>query len=199
MYRIMKKKGNTVWAYQLNQNHPVLSQLMSEGKLRKKEEGLYEVMSQEAFLGESNRGQLVREDDYIKINEDGYPYPNESEFFEKNHHHIAGDCYEQIPREYAAWDLCEPMCEEVVYLMREKGLVIDRKDPERCFTARLWDTVESAPEDAVIIFYDIFRDDSGKILDIRYNFIIRKEFENTYQIIRNEEGLRFPTICTEMK
>ena len=79
----------------------------------------------------------------------------------------------------------EPMCEEILFLMKEKGLVIKPDDYDHYFTAPLFGTVESAARNAVIVFYSISRNDSGCISDIDFNFVARDEFGRTYSIIED--------------
>ena len=69
--------------------------LIREGAIKKRQDGTYELFSQEAVNG---TGEIAKAGDYFKVDiVDGrhYPYPNSKQFFEENHIHIAGDEYEQ--------------------------------------------------------------------------------------------------------
>ena len=46
-----------------------------------------------------------------------------------------------------------------------------------------WGTEETAAKDAIIVFYQIQRDDRGKIIKIDFNFVGKSEFDKTYQIV----------------
>lgn len=181
MFKVIKKKGIVRKAYKLGDNNAVLSELIKEGKIVPVYGGeKYEVFSQEAVNGGSGSGQIANKGDWIKIDSANCPYPNERVEFEKNHKHIAGDEYEEIPQELNAWSAEEPISEEIAFLIREKGLVLDEGNPQRYFTAPLWGTIESADKDAVLIFYNISYDENGRIKDASFNFIEKTEFEMKY-------------------
>lgn len=180
MIRIQKRHGKKVLAYQLGSQSPALQQLVKEGRLIACPDGSFEVMSQEAVHG---KGEKAFPGDFVKIDAQGYPYPNSKTFFENNHRHLQGDEYEQIPRPLEAWPASEPVCEEVRFLVEHKGLVIDPRHPDRYLTAPLWGTLESATRDAVVVFYHIQRDESGAIVDADFNFVARSVFETEYEIV----------------
>lgn len=177
---MIKKSGKKVKAYRLGDRHPVLEELMSRGQIKKTADGRYEVFSLEAVRAGSGRGEIAQAGDYVKIDGEGFPYPNDCDFFRKNHRRISGDEYEQLPVMLDAWDAEEPMSEEIRFLMERKGLEIHEETPENYFRAPLWGTEESAAKDAVVVFYHIDRDENGEIADAGYNFVCRSEFDRTY-------------------
>lgn len=183
MMHVVKKKGTIVSAYRLGANHPVLEELCREGKLLPRQDGTWEVFSREVLASGCGRGEIARNGDYIKLDSSGTPYPNPADFFARNHRHLEGDRYEQLPRILAAWTVQEPMCEEIRFLMEHKQLTISPDTPERYFTAPLWGTVESAARDAVILFYSITRNLDGSVRDADFNFVVRSEFDKTYDVI----------------
>jgi len=183
MFNVVKKKGTKLFAYRLGESHPVIDRLVSEGKIIPREDGAFEILSQEAYNGGSGKGQLAYTGDYVKIDSSGFPYPNCAEFFSANHRLVSGDEYEQIPKPLAAWTTDEPMCEEIQFLIEQKGLVIAENDDAHYFTAPLWGTIESAAKDSVVIFYCIERDCRGNITDAEYNFVVRDEFDRTYDVV----------------
>ncbi|MBQ1685133.1 MAG: hypothetical protein II072_06450 [Clostridia bacterium] len=185
MKTVIKNKGKTVCAYKLGTDDGLLTELIKNGKLIPLENGDYEVMSQEAISGSTGKGQLAHTGDYIKIDSSGCPYPNTAEFFEQNHRHIEGCTYEQIPKPLKAWLFGEPMCEEILFLMQKKGLVIRPDDYDHYFTAPLFGTVESAARSAAIVFYSILRNELGGLLDIEFNFVARDVFDKTYSFIED--------------
>lgn len=177
------KKPIRLNAYRLGEQHPVIDRLISEGKLTPLEDGTFEIVTRESDAGVSGKGEIARKGDYIKFDAGGFPYPNGAEFFQQSHRRLGENEYEQISKPLKAWDVREPMCEEIQFLIEHKGLVISEADEQRYFTAPLWGTVESAAKDSVIIFYSIERDESGKIADASFNFVVRCEFDKTYEII----------------
>ncbi|MDY5001849.1 MAG: hypothetical protein SO122_05250, partial [Eubacteriales bacterium] len=104
-------------------------------------------------------------------------------FFQKNHRHIEGDEYEQIPKPLLAWSIDEPVSKEVAFLILHKDLVLDLTSHDKFFTAPLWGTIESSPRDSVLVFYSVTRDDDGSIVDADFNFVARDVFEKTYSVI----------------
>lgn len=183
MYKIKKRDGKTVEAYRLGDDSPTLCALIDRGKLVKTSGHRWEVFSQEAVRGGSGHGQTAQDGDYIKIDSQGYPYPNTKAWFEKSHRPTGPDLYEQIPQPLDAWDASEPPCAEIDFLCREKGLVLNDADPEHYFTAPLWGTMESADRNAVLVFYSITRAADGIITDADYNLVARDEFEKTYTVL----------------
>lgn len=182
MFRVIKNKLTVSTAYRLGEPHPALDDLIRRGRLVPLGGGAYEVFSQEAEAGGAG-GQLAHDGDYIKIDSALCPYPNTREFFEANHRPIGGDLYEQLPKPLWAWAFPHPVGEEMLFLMRHKGLVIDPFNYSRYFTAPLYGTVESAARNAVIVFYQIERGEDGRITDAIFNFVERGEFNKTYSIL----------------
>lgn len=182
MKKVVKKQRENVKAYQLGKRNPVLDNLIEEGKIIPLSETKFEIMSREAANGNTGHGQIAKKGDYIKIDSEGYPYPNESEWFKLNHRWIQGNEYEQIPQLLYAWAADQPICTEIEFLIREKGLIIKKDDDAHYFTAPLWGTIESAPKTAVIIFYSIVRNDTGEIIDADFNFVSEEEFIKNYEV-----------------
>lgn len=185
MLKAVKKHGKMIHAYRLGSPSSVLDQLIRERKLIHRPDGSFEVLSREAVAGGSGHGEIAHAGDYIKIDSEGFPYPNSASFFEERHVRLncEDDTYEQIPAPVAAWTAAEPVSEEIKYLQDKKGLSINQSDENRYFTAPLWGTIETAPADAVIVFYSIDRDRQGKIINADFNFVIREEFERQYEIL----------------
>ena len=172
--------GNIVLAYELGKGSYAENKFVSSGKLRVLSDGKYEVFSREAINGS---GEIAQVGDYIKIDSCGFPYPNEREFFHSNHKYLEGDRYEQIPKPLNIWMINDDICPEIEYIIQQKGLVMNPDDPQKYFTAPLGGTLESAAQDAIIVFYDIQRDTNGNIMDATFNFVQKGEFERTYSWI----------------
>lgn len=174
----IQKKGKIVTAYQLGTpSCPVIAKLMQDKKILPLPNGQFEVMSRESVHG---NGEIARKGDFIKLDADGWPYPTTQEYFSKNHRHLSGDQFEQLPRPLKAWLADEEMCEEVSFLIKEKGLILNANDPLHYFNAPLWGTVESAARDAVLVFYSIQRDETGQLIDADFNFVNRAIFVREY-------------------
>lgn len=180
MRRAIKKSGKIVVAYELGKDSREIDKLIASGKIRRISEMQYEVFSQEAINGE---GEKADNGDFIKLDIAMNPYPNKRAFFLKNHRHIKGYEYEQIPKPVFIWQADEKMCSEVEFLVANKGLIIDDTCMKNYFSAPLWGTILSAARNAYIVFYEIQRNSDGDILDIDFNFVENKEFEITYHIL----------------
>lgn len=179
----VKSKKKIVKAYRLGAGSQMEAQLIREGAIRRREDGSYELFSQEAVNG---RGEAACTGDYFKVDTvDGrhYPYPNSREYFEENHIALGGDEYEQKSRPLAFWQASDPMCEEIRYLVDQGKLILKPEDPEHYFNAFLWGAWLSAARDAAVIFYSVDRDGTGGIADISFNFVAAKEFEESYEIL----------------
>lgn len=183
MRQIRKKEGKIIQAYCLGEDHPVIERLIGEGKIQPADVGRWRVFSQEA-----TEGEVAESGDYVKLDSSGMPYPNTRAFFLKNHRHISGDDYEQIPRWLNAWCLEDGMCPEVRFLIEHKGLVIDEESEEACFRAPLWGDLLSAAKDAVIVFYELEYDSGHEVVEADFNFVARNEFDRVY--LTREKSLR---------
>ena len=180
MLKAVKKEHRFVKAYRLSDRGDMIETLIREGRIKERDDGNFEVFSREAVHG---IGEVAAPDDFIKLDSEGYPYPNSAEFFLSNHIKVDGTTYEQIPRPIDIWTAQEPVCEEILFLIKEKGLVINESDPDRYFNAHLWGSDLSAGKDAIIAFYSLERNEQGDILDVDYNFIDRNEFDRIYRLI----------------
>lgn len=180
MIKVIKKKGNIIKAYRLSGKSPTIEKLIAEHRIVPLSDGRYEIFSQEAVNGGSGHGQVAASDDYIKIDSEGFPYPNNAFYFQENHKQISEDEYEQIPKPLNAWTAQEPMCKEVSFLIHEKGLVLDATNPDNYYSAVLWGTKEAAAKDAILIFYNILYNDDGSVRDAEFNFVKKEEFDRIY-------------------
>ena len=65
-------------------------------------------------------------------------------------------------------------------------MTIDENDYEHYFNAFLWGADLSAAKDATVLFIDIDRDEQGNIVDISFNFVTKKDFEESYSYCYEE-------------
>lgn len=173
---VAKNTGKTVCAYELGANTEVEAKLIEEGKIVVCDDGSYELFSSETVGAE--HGQLAKVGDFFKVDQKGNPYPNDREWFLSNHKHISGDEYEQIPKPLEAWTADQPIDDRIQFLIDSKGLVLNPNDPAKYFTAPLWGALETADAEATLIFYSVTRDDSGKVVDADFNFVMKEAFND---------------------
>ena len=182
MRQAMKSKKKIVKAYQLGIGSAMEQQLIAEGVIVLKDNGNYELFSQESVNG---TGEVANVGDYFKVDEiEGkhYPYPNAKAWFEENHIHLQGDEYAQLNKPLLIWQATNPECEEIDYLINNGKLTIKEDDDQHYFNAFLWGADLSAAKDATVIFYSIDRDEDGQITDISFNFIAKAQFEADYEL-----------------
>lgn len=177
--RRARKKKIEIQAYRLGEKSEMIDSLIKKGEIRVREDGSFEVFSRET---NGDSGEIAQRGDYIKLDSAGRVYPNEAAFFEKNHVHIKGDFYEQRSPDVLIWMYGDPIGEEIRYLIEQKKLTINEENPRQYFQAFLWGTQLSAAKDAVIVFYQITRNEDGEITDVDFNFVARDEFEKTYEL-----------------
>lgn len=186
MRTAIKNKKKIVTAYQLGTGTNMEKNLINEGSIRICEDGSYELFSKEAVNG---CGEIAKPGDYFKVSEaDGkfYPYPNDKAWFEENHTHLQGNEYEQKNKPLYIWQTSDPISEEIRYLLDNGKMTIDENDYEHYFNAFLWGADLSAAKDATVLFYDIDRDEQGNIVDISFNFVTKKDFEESYSYCYEE-------------
>ena len=179
MLTIIKKEGRLVEAYRLGDQGPEERQLLAEKKIRRAEDGTYELFSSESVNG---AGEIAETGDYFKIDAHGFPYPNKKAWFEANHTHISGNQYMQKPKPLKAWMDGMPVCEEITWLLEGGRLTINETDTQRYFQAFLYGAPLSAARDAVLVFYEVNRDKTGTIQEIDFCFVARDIFEQVYRI-----------------
>lgn len=177
---IMKNQGKKVSAYRLGDRSAMEQKMMQEGKMRRHEDGRYEVFSREAG---KESGEFASPGDYFKVDSSSCPYPNKKEWFENNHEKIGDGEYLQVPRMLEAWEAGEAMTPTADYLLRTGQLKLNEEDPDRYFEAELWGSVLTAPRDALLVIYEVTKDADGKILAVDFNFLARSEFEKNYHYV----------------
>lgn len=178
-----RKKERIVQAYCLGETHPKLDELIGKGYIRQIDEAHWRVFSREA-----SDGEIACSGDYIKVDSAGRPYPNDRMYFRMNHRHLGGDDYRQISRPLYVWDREEDMCKEVLFAIEHKGLVIDENSENACFRAPLWGDLQTAAEDAVIIFDEVKKALDQTIEDVSFHFVARDEFDRNYEEISESEA-----------
>ena len=179
----IKSKRKIVKAYPLGAGHPMEAALIAEGAIRLREDGSYELFSQEAVNGV---GQTAYAGDYFKFDTiDGkhYPYPNGREWFLENHIPLGGDEYEQQNKPLLIWQFGDEVIEEVRWLVDNGRLTLKPEDPAHYFNAFLWGADLSAASDATLVFYGVDRDERGAITGVNFNFVAKPEFDSSYTLL----------------
>lgn len=186
--RRARKKPVRVNAYRLGEQSEGLDRLIKEGLVSQSDDGTFEVHTMET---KDEKGETANAGDYVKLDAFGRPYPNKAEFFEKNHRHIDGDQYEQFPKDREVWMMGDAMCPEVEFLIKQGRLELHKEDPEHYFKGTGWGTKLTASSDAALVFYEIKRNAGGNIVDAEFNFVDRDTFEETYELIKDKEPVRY--------
>ncbi|MBO2517488.1 MAG: hypothetical protein CW338_09520 [Clostridiales bacterium] len=174
------KINTKVRAWELGAGTDMEREMTAQGRIVPFPDGTYEVFSQETTEG---KGQVARAGDFFKVDDSGYPYPNERECFLASHRPAGDGWYEQTARPLLIWRRGDPETEELRYLLDNGMLSLHPETPQRFFTARLWDTEETSPCDSILVFFDVERDGKGGITGIDFNFIIRGYFERNYRLL----------------
>ena len=64
-------------------------------------------------------------------------------------------------------------------------LRVDPDNPDRCFTASIWETEETAASDAVVVIFDTDRDAEGRVTGVNFNFVEIGYFNKHYRVIES--------------
>ena len=174
------KKNTKRQAWEFGAGSDMEKEMLRTGRIVAHPDGTFEVFTLETT---GDKGETARAGDYFKVDDRGVPCPNGREYFLDNHQHLEGDWYLQAARPLRIWRLGDPACEELSFLLDTGRLSIRPENPEHCFSASLWGTVETAPADAVIVFYSVERDTEGKISSVTFNFVDAGYFSTHYRII----------------
>ena len=174
------KTATRIQAWELGAGSNMEEEMLRKKKIIKHPDGTFELFSLEATEG---KGQIARPGDFFKVDNRGFPCPNERAFFLQNHQHLEDDWYLQTAHPLKIWRLDDPECEEIHFLQDNGFLRICPENPQRCFSAFIWGTIETAPADAIIIFYDVVRNPEGIITSIDFNFVNSSYFDTHYQVL----------------
>lgn len=175
---VIKREAPPVTACCLGEGSGLERELLARGLLARDGED-YRVFSREA-AGET--GQLALRGDFVKLDAGGFPYPNARADFLQNHRQTPAG-WVQVPVPLEAWAFGQPEMEALRWALTHGGLTLHADDAARFYRARLWGAELSAPRDAVLVFYRVERDEGGAIVDMRYNFVAREEFDKSYRIV----------------
>ncbi len=179
IFMFIQKKSALVRAWQLGAGSDTERSLIACGALRKEANGTYKVFSRES----PDHGQIARPGDYIKLDNGGFPYPNEAAWFEENHTHLDGDRYLQRSPVKEAWFIDETPSAAAAFLLENDLLQLNQHDPDHFFGAHLWGTYQTAPHTAVVVFDKIAREGST-VSAVDFHFITREEFRLSYEVVR---------------
>ena len=174
------KTVTQVRAWELGAGSEKEKEMLRCGKIIAHPDGIFELFTEESAEG---KGQMAKAGDYFKVNDRGFPCPNERKFFLSNHQHLEGEWYQQTARPLKIWRLGDPPCEELRFLLDRGILSICPENPVRCFSAFLWGTTETAAADAVIVFYHVEKDPGGAISQVDFNFVSAGYFRTHYRIL----------------
>lgn len=174
------KKNTKRQAWEFGAGSDMEQKMISSERIIRHPNGLYEVFSKEATEG---KGQMAHTGDYFKVDEEGFPSPCERDWFQKNHEHLEADWYLQKAKPLKIWRKGDDESEEIKFLIDNGALTINEENPARYFSAFLWGTMETAPSDAVIVFYSVNRDDNDKITSITFNFVDYGYFKENYSFL----------------
>jgi len=180
MSRYAVKKVTKRQAWELGAGSDMEKELILRGKILELSDGRYEVFSLESTEG---KGEIAFAGDFFTVDSRGFPSPSKRSWFLDNHKHLEGDWYIQDAKPLMIWCKEDPETEEMRYIIDSGKLHINTDDTGRCFSAELWGSTETAPSDAVIVFYEVARDEEGQITDVDFNFVDREYFENNYRVI----------------
>lgn len=183
----VRKKQKIVKAYSLaDLLDPMVKKMIEEKKIVPLKDGTFEVFSQEVIQAGSKHGELASSIDHFRLDSSNQPYPIHKNYFDSHYLPVSENDYQIAGIPTLAWDVNELMSEEIEFLLQNKGLVINKSDPNKYFQAPLWGTMEAADIHAKVLFYSIDRSDDGEIRDVNFNFITEDEFMETYEIIENQ-------------
>lgn len=167
-------------AWQLGAGSPMEQQMIREGRIVLREDGSYELYSQEAVNGS---GELAEKGDFFKVDSTGAPYPNSRERFLSTHCRIEGDAYLQQSSPVQVWMTGDPETEEIRWLLETGRLTLHPEDSSHYFQAFLWGAHLSAARDAVLVIYQCSRDEQGRLRDVEFNFVAASEFRRDYILL----------------
>ena len=174
------KESSRVQAWALGAGSVMEQEMIRCRKIVPRPGGIYEIFSREAT---GKTGQIASAGDFFKVDNYGFPHPWRKAAFLQQHQFLEGDWYQEAARRVKIWRLSDPVCEEIRFLLNRGILRIDPDNPDRCFTALIWGTEETAASDAVVVIFDTDRDAEGCVAGVHFNFIEIGYFNKYYRVI----------------
>ena len=176
------KESSRVQAWELGAGSVMEQEMIRCRKIVPRPGGIYEIFSREAT---GKTGQIASAGDFFKVDNYGFPHPWRKAAFLQQHQFLEGDWYQEAARRVKIWRLSDPVCEEIRFLLNRGILRIDPDNPDRCFTALIWGTEETAASDAVVVIFDTDRDAEGCVAGVHFNFIEIGYFNKYYRVIES--------------
>ena len=177
------KDASRIRAWELGAGSGMEQDMIRRGKIVPRPGGIYEIFSLEAT---GKTGQIAAAGDFFKVDDYGSPHPWRRAAFLQQHQPLEGDWYREAARQVRIWRLGDPVCEEIRFLLDRGILRVNPGDPDRCFTAFLWGTEETAASDAVVVIFDTDRDAEGRVAGVHFNFVEIGYFNQHYRITGSE-------------
>ncbi|MBQ6515085.1 MAG: hypothetical protein IJI09_10220 [Clostridia bacterium] len=176
------KESSRVQAWELGAGSVMEQEMIRCRKIVPRPGGIYEIFSREAT---GKTGQIASAGDFFKVDNYGFPHPWRKAAFLQQHQFLEGDWYQEAARRVKIWRLSDPVCEEIRFLLNRGILRIDPGNPDRCFTALIWGTEETAVSDAVVVILDTDRGAEGCITGVNFNFVEIGYFNKHYRVIES--------------
>ena len=176
------KESSRIRAWELGAGSATEQEMIRCGKIVARPGGIFEIFSREAA---GKTGQVAAAGDFFKVDDYGFPHPWKRAAFLQQHLFLEGDWYQEAARRVKIWRLADPVCEEIRFLLDHDILRIKPDDPERCFTALIWGTEETAASDAVVVIFDADRDTEGRVTGVHFNFVEIGYFNKHYRVIES--------------
>lgn len=175
-----KREDRLICAWQLGAGTEMEAKLLREGRIVLRKDGKYELFSHEAVNGS---GEIAEPGDFFKVDSTGAPYPNRAQFFLSNHRHVQEHQYIQRSQPVEVWMEGDPMTDALAFLLESGRLTLHPEDPSHYFRAFLWGAQLSAAMDAVLVFYQVHRDERGRVFEAEFNFVAAPEFRRDYVLL----------------
>ena len=176
------KESSRVQAWELGAGSVMEQEMIRCRKIVPRPGGIYEIFSREAT---GKTGQIASAGDFFKVDNYGFPHPWRKAAFLQQHQFLEGDWYQEAARRVKIWRLSDPVCEEIRFLLNRGILRIDPDNPDRCFTALIWGTEETAASDAVVVIFDTDRGAESCITGVNFNFVEIGYFNKHYRVIES--------------
>ena len=176
------KESSRIQAWELGAGSVMEQEMIRCRKIVPRPGGIYEIFSREVT---GKTGQIASAGDFFKVDNYGFPHPWRKAAFLQQHQFLEGDWYQEAARRVKIWRLSDPVCEEIRFLLNRGILRIDPDNPDRCFTALIWGTEETAASDAVVVIFDTDRGAEGCIIGVNFNFVEIGYFNKHYKVIES--------------
>lgn len=177
MFEARSKKLGYVIAYKLGiSEHTDI--VFLDDQVKQIDENTYIIIDRRGGVTPLNKG------DYVILDKEMFtPIPMREEDFNERYVHLVDNIYDEIPHTVKVWSLSQAMCDEIKFIRDVKGVYFNGFTFAWQYTKNGRKILETVPGDAYIIIHKAYYDDAGNVIDVDFEFVDNRLFNELYSVV----------------